>query len=190
MLLALAQHRGDLVDLIERALAAGQRVGNALPQDVAERAVECVGGEQVGDRAGQHDDVLAGLLDLPHALEIAHRRGDVFDADAEQGRHRHRQQLRELFQRLDLGELALLETVERGARDAEPVGDLVGAQPGAEAKGFEAVADIVETDGHVVCNKLDRVIDGSCLMSSPRKRGPITTAFGIWVPACAGTTNT
>ena len=35
--LALAQHRGELVDLIERALAARQPVGNALPQDVAER---------------------------------------------------------------------------------------------------------------------------------------------------------
>src|SRR5262249_16009956 len=26
------------------------------------------------------------------------------------------------------------------------------------------------------------------ILSSPRKRGPITTASGIWVPACAGTT--
>src|SRR5262249_11112727 len=26
------------------------------------------------------------------------------------------------------------------------------------------------------------------MLSSPRKRGPITTASGIWVPACAGTT--
>src|SRR5262245_36103471 len=28
----------------------------------------------------------------------------------------------------------------------------------------------------------------SLLLSSPRKRGPITTVSGIWVPACAGTT--
>src|SRR5262249_34493279 len=93
-------------------------------------------------------DVLAGLLDLPHAFEIAHRGGDVFDADAQQGRHRHRKQLREFFQRLDLRQLTLLEAIKRGARNAEPGGDLVGAQPGAEAKGFEAVADIVESDGH------------------------------------------
>src|SRR5262245_23701584 len=26
------------------------------------------------------------------------------------------------------------------------------------------------------------------MLSSPRKRGPITTTSGIWIPACAGTT--
>ena len=99
--------------------------------------VEGVGGEQVGDRAGQHDDVLGGFLDLSHALEIAHRRGDIFDTDAEQGRHRHRQQIGELLERLDLGELALLEAVERGARNAEPAGDLVGADsPEPRRKAF------------------------------------------------------
>ena len=150
IVLTLTEHRGEFVDLIERALAARQPVGNAFPQDVAERLIEGVGGQQVGDRAGEHDDVLGGFLDLPHALEIAHRRGDVFDADAQQGRHRDREQLGELFQRLDLGELAFLEPVKRGARNTETVGDLVGAQPGAEAKGFEAVADIVEANGHDV----------------------------------------
>jgi hypothetical protein len=148
LLLALVQHRGNLVDLIERALAAGQAVGDAFAQDVAEGAVEGVGREQIGDWAREHDDVLGGLLDLPHALEIAHRRRDVFDADAEQGRHRHREQLRELLQRLDFRQLALLEAIERGARDPEPARDLVGAQPRSQAKGLEAVADIVEANGH------------------------------------------
>src|SRR5258708_39548728 len=35
---------------------------------------------------------------------------------------------------------------------------------------------------HVISNPTHQ------LMSSPRKRGPITTASGIWVPAFAGTT--
>ncbi len=146
--LRCVQHRGDLVDLIERALAAGERVGNAFAQDVAERAVEGVGREQVGDRAGEHDDVLGGFLDLPHALEITDGGSDVFDADTEQRRHRHRQELRQLLQRLDLRQLALLEAVERGARDPEPARDLVGAEPRSQAKGLQAVADIVEANGH------------------------------------------
>ena len=94
--------------------------------------------------------MLGGFLDLPHALEIAYRRGNVFDADPQQGRHRDREQLGEFFQRLDLGEFTLLEPVKRRARNTEAVGDLVGTQPGAETKGFEAVADIVEANGHDV----------------------------------------
>ena len=90
----------------------------------------------------------AALLDLAHALEIGDRRGDVFDADAEQRRDRDAEQLGELLQRLDLGQLALLEAVERGARNAEPLRDLVGRKPGAEAKRLEPVADIVEADRH------------------------------------------
>ena len=35
------------------------------------------------------------------------------------------EQLSELFQRLDLGEFAFFEAIERGARDPEPAGDLV-----------------------------------------------------------------
>ncbi len=163
--LALAQHRDDLVDLIERALASGQGVRDAFPQDVAEGLIEGVGGQEVGDRAREHDDVLAALLDLAHAFEIADRGGDVFHADAQQRRHRHRQELREFFQRLDLRELTLLEAIERGARNAEPIGDLVGAQPGAEAKSFEAVADIVEADGHDQLN----ILPSSCAGSSMAK---------------------
>jgi len=92
--------------------------------------------------------VLGRLLDLPHALEIGDRRGDVLDADAEQRGHRDAKQLGELLQRLDLGEFALLEAVERGARNAEPARDLVGREPGAEAERLEPVADIVEAQGH------------------------------------------
>ena len=146
--LALAQHAHQLVDLRQRALAAFVAFRDVLAQHVRQRAVERVGGEQIRDRAGQHDDVLGGLLDLAHALEIGDRRGDVFDADAEQRRDRDAEQLGELFQRLDLGELALLEAVERGARNAEAVGDLVGGKPGAEAKRLQPVSDIVEADGH------------------------------------------
>ena len=92
--------------------------------------------------------MLGGLLDLAHALEIGDRRADVLDADAEQRRHRHPEQLGELLQRLDLGELALLEAIERGAGNIEPGGDLVGAQPRAEPEGLEAVTDVVEADRH------------------------------------------
>ena len=90
----------------------------------------------------------AGLLDLAHALEIGDRGGDVFDADAEQRRHRHAEQLGELLQRLDLGELAFLEAVERGARNAELAGDLVGGKPGAEPERLQPVADVVEAQRH------------------------------------------
>ena len=109
--LALVQHRHQLVDLGKCSFAGLHRFGHRLAQDVAERAIEGVGGEHVGDRPGQHDDVLGGFLDLAHALEIAHRGRDVFDADAEQGRHRDPQQLGELLQGLDLRHLALLEAV-------------------------------------------------------------------------------
>ncbi len=117
--LTLAQHSHQFVDLLERALAVVELVGNVLAQHLLERAIECVGGQEIGDRTCEHDDVLGGLLDLPHALEIGDGGGDVFDADAEQRRHRHAEQLGELFQRLDLGELAFFETVERGARNAQ-----------------------------------------------------------------------
>ena len=146
--LALVQHRHQLVDLGERPLAGLHRFGHRLAQDVAERAIEGVGGEHIGDRSGQHDDVLGGFLDLPHALEITHRGSDVFDADAEQGRHRDLKQLGELLQGLDLGHLALLEAVERSARNAELLRDLLRGQSGAEAERFEPMADIVEADGH------------------------------------------
>jgi hypothetical protein len=94
-------------------------IAHRLAQYVAQRAIEGVGGEHVGDRPGQHDDVLGGFLDLAHALEIAHGRSNVFDADAEQGRHRDLEQLGQLLQGLDLRYLALLEAVKRGARYAE-----------------------------------------------------------------------
>src|SRR5882724_6143275 len=114
--LALAQHIHDLVHLRERALAALEFVRNVLAQHLLERAVEGVGGEQVGDRPGQHNDVLGSFLDLPHALEIGDGGSDVFDSDAEQGGHRHAEEFGEFLQGLDLGELAFLESIERGAR--------------------------------------------------------------------------
>ena len=116
--------------------------------------------EQIGDRPGEHDDVLRGFLDLPHALEIGDRRADELDADAEQRRHRDAEQLGELLQRLDLGELALLEAIERGAGNIEPGGDLVGAQPRAEPEGLEAVTDVVEADRHAQ----DRIAAGPHLI--------------------------
>jgi hypothetical protein len=146
--LALAQHLHQFVDLRQRALASLALNRNRLAQDLAERLVETLRGEHGGDRPGEHDDVLRRLLDLAHALEIAHGRGDVFDANAEQGRHRDLQQLGELLQGLDLRHLALLETVERGARNTEPARDLLRRQAGAEAERLEPVADIVEADGH------------------------------------------
>jgi hypothetical protein len=73
---------------------------------------------------------------------------DVFDADAEQGRDGDAEQLGQFFQRLDLCKFALLEAVERGPRDAETVGDLVGAESRAEAERLQPVSDIVEADGH------------------------------------------
>ena len=156
--LALAQHVHQLVDLHQCALAQRDAFRHRLAQYVAERAIEAVGGQHVGDRPGEHDDVLGRLLDLAHALEIADRGGDIFDADAEQRRHRHFQQLGEILQRLDLRHVALLDPVERGARNAELLRDLFRGQPGAEAEGLEPVADIVEAD---------RGIGGSLLAARP-----------------------
>ena len=48
---------------------------------------------------------------LIEPLREADRRADIFDADAEQRRQRHIEQVGELFQRVDLRHLPLLETV-------------------------------------------------------------------------------
>ena len=58
------------------------------------------------------------------------------------------EQLGELLERVDLDDLALLEAVERGARDAETLGDLFRREAGAEAEGFQPVADIVKARRH------------------------------------------
>ena len=74
---------------------------------------------------------------------------------------------------VDFGELALrLERFDKAAQIAEGDrfsfgGDILGA-------GLEH--DDTESDSP------------THMLSSPRKRGPKTTASGIWVPACAGTT--
>ena len=111
--------------------------------------IERIGGKHIGDRAGQNDDVLGGFLDLPHAFEIADRRGDIFDAHAQQGRHRDLQQLGEVLQRFDLGDFALFKAIERSTRNAELLRDLLGRQPRAKAKGFQPVAYVVEAQRHL-----------------------------------------
>jgi transcriptional regulator with XRE-family HTH domain len=68
--------RLDLPDKLgreRRALAAVHRVRNVFAQNLLKGAVEGIGREQVGDRPGQHDDVLGAFLDLAHAFEIGHR---------------------------------------------------------------------------------------------------------------------
>src|SRR5579864_4164484 len=44
-------------------------------------------------------DMLGGLFDLTHALEVRHRRRQIFDADAEQRGDRDVEQLGEFFER-------------------------------------------------------------------------------------------
>src|SRR5439155_23322140 len=99
---------------------------------------------------GQQEEGLGALFDLAHAVEIADGRANIFDAHAEQRRHRDAEQVGEFLQRFDLRQLALLEAVERGARNIEPARDLVGAEPRSEAERLESVADIVEADRHGV----------------------------------------
>ena len=84
--------------------------------------------------------------------------------------HRDAEQLGELLQRLDLRQLALLEAIERGARNTEPARDLVGAEPGAETKRLEAVSDIVEAKGHG-----QAAVAAECAGcgTSPRVRGEV-----------------
>ena len=126
----------------------GHRLGDVLRQHLLQGGLEIIRCQQEGDRARENDDLLGGLLDLPHALEIADRRGDVFDADAEQGRGRDPEQLRELGERVDLRQLAALEPVERRTRDPDLPGDLVRAQPRAHAKGLEPLADLLVAERH------------------------------------------
>src|SRR5262249_58633668 len=70
---------------------------------------------------------------------------------------------------------------DRGAVDAERRERLeIGLDAGAAAgvRAGNGQSDRRHTESH------SRFL----ILSSPRKRGPITTASGIWVPACAGTT--
>jgi hypothetical protein len=89
------------------------------------------------------------LLDLADPLEVRHRRRQVLDADAEERRYRHAEELRQLFERLDLDELAALESVDRRSRYVEAAGDLVRAQSGGEPERLQPIADIVESHRHV-----------------------------------------
>ena len=123
------------------------------------------------DRAGQHDDVLGGFLDLPHALEIADRRGDVFDADAQQRRHRDLEQLGELLQRLDLGDFAFFEAIERGARNAEPLAISSADRPEPRRKAFSRLPMSSKRSGiqlhPFVIARLDPAIHAECGSHAP-----------------------
>ena len=90
------------------------------------------------------DDLVGGLFDLPHALEIAHRIGVVFDADAEQRGERGIKLRGQSLQRLDLYDLSAFDPIDRGARNTELFGDVVGGMPAFDPIGFEAAADIAE----------------------------------------------
>ncbi len=146
--LAALEHGEDLVDIGFGTRAIAGAFGDALLQELAQGRVERVRREQIGHGPRQHDDVLGGLLDLAHALEIGDGGGDVLDADAEQRRQRDVEQLGEFFERVDLDQLAFLEAVERGARDADAVRDFLGGESGAEPERLQPVADIVKARRH------------------------------------------
>src|SRR5262249_25878103 len=109
----------------------------------------------------EHDDMLGGFLDLANALEIADGRGNVFDTDAEQRRDGDAEQLGQPLERVDLGELAALKAIERRARDADLLRDLVGAEPRAHAVGFEPMPDLVVAKSHACPGKLPRPISAA-----------------------------
>ena len=77
------------------------------------------------------------------------------------------QQLGELLERLDLRHLTFLEAVERGARDADAAGDLVGAEPGAEAEGAQALADLLKACGHARASRCRQGVSGALSIVPP-----------------------
>ena len=147
--LALREDLHDLRDVRSRALAIVDARRNAFAQDVSEPLMEFGRGEQVGDRPREHDDLARGLLDLPDSLEVRHGGRQEFDTDAEERRDGNAEQLRELLERLDLDQLAALESIDGRSRDVEAAGDLIGAQSGGKAKRLQPVADVVEADRQV-----------------------------------------
>ena len=146
--LALLQNAQNGPHILKQTGAIGEFGRDALDEQLLQHGLEIGGGEQEGNRPRQHDDMLRLFLDLPQPFEISHSRRDELDADAKKRGNGDAQQFGELVQRLDLGEFAALEAVERRARDADPPGDLIGAQPRGDAEGLQSVADFIIAKAH------------------------------------------
>ena len=144
----LAQDRQQLVDVARPPPAIGMTVGDRLDQHRAQVAHILVGQEQERDRREIAEHVHGVLLELAHALEERDGVAVVFDADAHQRRQRGVEQFGDLLQRLDLDEFALLQPVDRGARDADRIGDLAHRQVLAEPIGAQPSADFGQLFGH------------------------------------------
>ncbi len=141
--LPLAQRFHDARNVVDQPIALG-----LAAQDLFDGIDKPLRGEQKRNRPGQGHDMFGCCLDLPESLEIGGCRGDVLDADAQQGRDRDAQQLCEAFDGLELADFAALEAVKRRPRYAELVGDFIGSQIGAEPKGPDPVADLVVAKAH------------------------------------------
>ena len=91
--LALAQDRNQLADDILGAVMIGRPFGNAFGQHFLQRLAEGIRRQQVGDRPGEHHDMLGAFLDLAEPFEERHGGRDIFDTDTQKCGHRDVQQL-------------------------------------------------------------------------------------------------
>ena len=115
---------------------------------LGQRVVVGVRCRQVAERTGQLQDLVGGFLDLPHPLEIADRAVVVFDPDAQQRQRRDFQQFGQPLDGVELDDLAFFIAIQGGAGDAQPGGDLLGAQAGFETIGPKLLADLGKTHRH------------------------------------------
>ena len=121
---------------------------NAFLEQFGEDRIEAIGREKIGEWTGEHDDMFGLFLDLAHAFEIGDGGGDELDADTEQRRDGDVEQFGQALQRVDLGELAAFEAIERGARDADTARNFVGAEAGSEAERPQPLADFIIAERH------------------------------------------
>ena len=103
-------------------------VGNALRQDFFEGFAKGIRCQQERYWSRKHDNVFRGFFDLSEPFEKGYRRGNIFDTNAQQGRHRHIEKLGQAFERFDLGNLAFLESIQRSARYPETRRNFVRAE--------------------------------------------------------------
>ena len=132
----------------EHALAPRDLGGDAFLEQFGENLIEAIGGEKIGERTGEHDDMFGLFLDLAHAFEIGDGGGDELDADTEQRRDGDIEQFGQALQRVDLGEFAAFEAIERGARNSDAARNFVGAEARSEAERPQPLSDFIIPERH------------------------------------------
>ena len=93
------------------------------------------------------DDPFGVGFDLAQTLEKTQRCRVILDLDAEQRGNRGAQQLRQFLQGFDLDDLALFQTIDRGAGDTQLVRDVFRLQGGADTVGAQPCAQLFVVNG-------------------------------------------